>query len=154
MVKIAALLVCSLTVAQAADLATKKSLNFSAIKTMVAAAEAEAQRQNLHFTICIVDENGTLLFLEKMDGTGPNTVDFAQKKARDSAYYRRPSKVSADLLKAGNMNILTMPNAFPVQGGLPIKVDGQTIGAIACSGAKAEQDEATAQAGIDALMKQ
>jgi len=136
-----------------ADLPTKKYLNLAAIKTMVAAAEAEAAKQNVNVTICIVDETGNLLFLEKGDSVSFNTIEFAQKKARHAALYRGPSKGGADSLKSGNMEVLTFPDYFPNQGGLPIKVDGQTLGGIAASGAKSEIDEAIAQAGLDALLK-
>src|SRR5450755_3953793 len=81
---------------QAADLPTKKTLNRAASKTMVAAAEAEAHKRNVQVTICIVDESGNLLFLQKADGAGLNTIQFAQKKARHAAIYRRPSKTAAD----------------------------------------------------------
>jgi len=153
MFKLVALLVSFMTLTSAADLPTKKWLNLSAIKTMVAAAEAEAQKRNVQVTLCIVDESGNLLFLQKADGAGLNTIQFAQKKARHAALYGRPSKDGADQLKAGNLQILAYPSAFPNQGGLPIKVDGQTIGAIAASGAPSEVDEAIAQTAIDALLK-
>jgi glc operon protein GlcG len=100
-----------------------------------------------------VDETGNLLFLQKADGAGYNTIQFAQKKARHAALYRQPSKAAADRLKAGNLEVLAFPEAFPNQGGLPIKIDNATIGAIACSGAASEVDEAISQAAIDALMK-
>ena len=153
MYRLAALFLAFLTLACAADLPTKKWLNLAAVKTMVAAAEAEALKRNVQVTICIVDEGGNLLFLQKADGAGPNTVQFAQKKARYAALYRRPSKVAADQLKGGNLQILSFPDGFPNQGGLPIKVDGQTIGGIAASGAASEVDEAIGQAAIDALLK-
>jgi len=144
---------CLLGTLSAAELPAKKYLNLVAIKTMVAGAEAEAKRQNVSVTLCIVDENGALLFLEKADGVSINTVEFAQRKARHAALYGSPSKDASDQVKSGNTGALSFPNFFPVQGGLPIKVDGQTIGAIAASGAKSEIDEAVAQAGIDALLK-
>lgn len=140
-------------VAMAADLPSKRQLNLAAIKTMVAGAEAEAKRQNVEVTLCIVDESGNLLFLQKADGASLNTIVWAQKKARHSAFYKSPSKDGAEALKKGNLDVLAFPDFFPNQGGLPIKVDGQTIGGIAASGAKSEIDEAVAQAGIDALLK-
>jgi glc operon protein GlcG len=142
-----------MTVISAADLPTRKWLNLEAIKTMVAAAEAEAQKRNVQVTICIVDDSGNLLFLQKADTAGLNTIQFAQKKARAAAIYGRPSKDQADQLKNGNLQVLVFPDAFPNQGGVPIKVDGRTIGGIAASGAASEVDEAIAQAGIDALLK-
>jgi glc operon protein GlcG len=153
MPKLATLLLAFVTLAMAADLPAKKWLNLAAIKTMVAAAEAEAQKRNVQVTICIVDESGNLLFLQKADGAGLTTIQFATKKARHAALYGRPSKASADQLKAGNIQVLAFPDAFPNQGGLPIKVDGQTLGGIAASGAASEVDEAIAQAAIDALLK-
>lgn len=84
-----------------------------------------------------------LLFLETGDGVSMNTEEWAQKKTRHAVYQ----------LKSGNPSAALFPNFFPVQGGLPIKVDGQTIGAIAASGAKSEVDEAIAKGGIDALLK-
>jgi glc operon protein GlcG len=137
----------------AADLPTKKTLNLAAIKIMVAAAEAEAAKRNVEVTLCIVDESGNLLFFQKADRAPLNTIQFAQKKARHSAAYKSPSKNGADALKKGNLEVLAFPDYFPNQGGLPIQVDGQTIGAIAASGAKSEIDEAIAQAGLDALFK-
>jgi glc operon protein GlcG len=151
MFKITALVVIAMTVTSAAkltsvawgaDLPVKKTLNLAAIKTMVAAAEAEALKRNVQVTICIVDESGNLLYLQKADGAGLNTIQFAQKKARHSAFYKQPSKAAADKLKAGDLEVLAFPDAFPNQGGLPIQVDGQTIGGIGVSGAPSEVDEA------------
>jgi glc operon protein GlcG len=153
MARLTILLLTCLIAAMAADLPTKKYLNLAALKTMAAAAEAEAQKRNVQVTICIVDESGNLLFLQKADGAGLNTIQFAQKKARYAAIYGRPSKTGADQLSKGNMAVLVFPDAFPNQGGLPVQVDGKTIGGIACSGAASEVDEAISQAAIDALLK-
>ena len=153
MLKLVTLLLAFAALTPADDLPSRKWLNLAAIKTIAAGAEAEAQKRNVQVTICIVDENGNLLFLQKADGAGITTIQFAQKKARYAALYGRPSKALADQLKAGNLAVLTLPDAFPNQGGVPVKVDGKTIGAVACSGAASEVDEAVAQAGIDALLK-
>ncbi|MBZ5622078.1 MAG: heme-binding protein [Acidobacteriia bacterium] len=153
MSKFPALLLTVMTFTSAADLPTKKWLNLEAVKTMVAAAEAEAQKRNVQVTLCVVDESANLLFLQKADGAGLNTLQFAQKKARHAALYGRPSKDAADQLKNGNLQVLVFPDAFPNQGGVPIKVDGKVIGGIAASGAASEVDEAIAQAGVDALLK-
>ena len=146
------LLTCAVLVC-AAELPSKKYLNLAAIKTMVSTAEAEMHKRNVQVTICIMDESGNLLFLQKADGAGLNTILFAQKKAKYAALYGRPSKAAQDQLKDGNMAVLSFPDAFPNQGGLPIKVDGKVIGSIACSGAASEVDEAISQAAIDALLK-
>jgi glc operon protein GlcG len=153
MLKLTLVLFSLITMVAATDLPSKKYLNLSAIKTMVAAAEAEAQRQHVEVTICIVDESGNLLFLEKGDSAPLNTITWAQKKARHAAFYKSPSKAAEDTVKKGNVEALAYPDFFPNQGGLPIIVDGQILGGIAASGAKSEIDEAIAQAGIDALVK-
>ena len=146
-------LAVTVAVASSADLPSRKYLNLAAIKTMVAAAEAEAKKQNVEVTICIVDESGNLLFLQKADGASLNTIQFAQRKARHAAFYRAPSKNGADAVKKGDVEVLAFPDFFPNQGGLPIQVDGQTLGGIAASGAKSEIDEAISQAALDALFK-
>jgi glc operon protein GlcG len=154
MFKLASLLLTTtLMTTPAAELTTKKTLNLASIKIMVAAAEAEAHKRNVQVTICIVDDSGNLLFLQKADGAGLNTIQFAQKKARHSAFFRKPSKAAADQLKNGDLQVLAFPDAFPNQGGLPIQVDGQTIGGIGVSGAPSEVDEAIGQTAIDALLK-
>jgi glc operon protein GlcG len=142
-----------LSPAVATDLPTKKYLDLATIKIMVAAAEAEAKVRNVQVTICVVDDSGNLLFLERADGASVNTIQFAQRKARHAAFYGSPSKDAADNVKKGNVEALSFPEFFPNQGGLPIKVDGKTVGGISASGAKSEIDEAIAQAGIDAAFK-
>lgn len=139
--------------ASAAELPTKKYLNLATVKIMIAAAEAEAQRQHADVTLVVVDENGSLLFLEKADTASVNTLQWAQKKARHAVFYKSPSKDGADTVKNGNVAALAYPDFFPGQGGLPIIVDGQVVGGIAASGAKSEIDEKIAQAGLDALKK-
>jgi glc operon protein GlcG len=153
MLKLVVMLLSMAFLAAAVDLPSKKYLNLAAIKTMVAAAEAEAQKRNVQVTICIMDESANVLFLQKADGASLNTIQFAQKKARYAALYGRPSAAAEKALKAGDMAQLVFPDGFPNQGGLPIRADGKTIGAIACSGAPSEVDEAIAQAAIDALLK-
>ncbi len=94
------------------DLPTKKYLDLAAIKTMVAAAEAEAKKRNVGVTICIVDDSGNLLFLQKGDTASINTIEFAQKKARHAALYKGPSKDAADAVKKGSVEALAFPNFF------------------------------------------
>src|SRR6266568_9427330 len=136
MFKLTVAILSLLVAACAADLPSKKYLSLSAIKTMVAAAEAEAQRQHVEVTICIVDESGNLLFLEKGDAAPLNTIQWAQKKARHAAFYKSPSKDAAETVKKGNVEALAFPEFFPNQGGLPILVDGQILGGSAVSGKK------------------
>ncbi len=154
MSRLLVLLLLGALLGSAAELPSKKWLNLAAIKTMVAAAEAEAQQRGVDLTLCVTDDAGNVIFLQKADGAGLVTLEFAQKKARYAALYGNPSKHAADLLGAGNLQILAFPSGFPNQGGLPIKVDGRTIGGIAASGAASAVDEAVAQAGLDALFKE
>ena len=153
MLRVALSLIITTMTITAAELPSRKSLNLPAIKTMVAAAEAEIAKRNVAVSICIVDDTGSLLFFQRGDGTKINTVTFAQKKARHSAIYGRPSKVFADRLKNGELEVLAFPDAFPNQGGLPIIVDGQVLGGIGVSGAPSEVDEAIGQIAIDALLR-
>ena len=153
MMKLLVLLMGLVTMATATELPSKKYLNLAAVKTMVTAAEAEAKKREVNVTICIVDEGGNLLFLERGDGASLNTLEFAQRKARHAAAYGKPSKDGADTIKAGHTEALAFPSFFPNQGGLPILVGGQLLGGISASGAKSEIDEAIAQAGLDALAK-
>jgi glc operon protein GlcG len=153
MVKCALLLLSLQMLAMAVDLPARKYLNLTAIKALAAGAEAEMQKRNVFVTLAVVDEGGTTIFLQKADGVSLNSVEYAQKKARYAAIFARPSKVGQDQVKEGNLGVFASANGFPHQGGLPIKVDGLTIGAVACSGAASEVDEAIAQAAIDALFK-
>jgi glc operon protein GlcG len=153
MIRLLAVLLLSAVTVQASDLPTKKYLDLDNIKTMVAASEAKAKELNVSVSICVVDESGNLLFFEKGETASLNTIQFAQKKARGAAFYGSPSKDAADTIKKGNVEALAFPEFFPNQGGLPIKVDGQTLGGISASGAKSEIDEQIAQAGLDALLK-
>src|SRR6202142_983858 len=153
MFKLLAVMLLPVMAINASDLPSRKYLNLAAVKTMVAASESKAKELNVSVTICIVDESGNLLFLEKGDTASLNTLQFAQKKARDAAAYGSPSREAAESVKKGNVEALAFPNFFPNQGGLPIRVDGQLLGGIAASGAKSEIDEQIAQAGLDALLK-
>ena len=154
MYRVLAAILLSAATAFANDLPSKKYLDLAHIKIMVSAAEAKAKELNVSVTICIVDESGNLLFLEKGETASLNTIKFAQKKARHAAFYGRPSKEGADTIKKGNTEAMAFPEFFPNQGGLPIKIDGKTLGGISASGSKSEIDEAIAQSGLDALLKQ
>src|SRR5258708_27546557 len=130
MLKLLAVLMTLNLMTLGAELPSKKYLNLAAMKTMVAAAEAKAHELHVEVTICIVDESGNLLFLQKADAASLNTIVWAQKKARHAAFYRSPSKDAADNVKKGNVEALAFPDYFPHQGGLPIQVDAHTIDAI------------------------
>lgn len=107
------------------DLPIKRYLNLAAIKRMVTAAEAAAKKLQVQVTICIVDESGNLLFVQKADTAALNTVQFAQKRARHASLYNSASKDGADALKKGNVDVLAYPDFFPNQGGLTSQVEGR-----------------------------
>ena len=133
------------------QLADKKVLTLAAAKEMAAAAESEATRNGWNLVIVIIDDGGNLLYLQRMDGVQLASIQIAQAKARTALLYRRPSKDFADRMATGN-TALAMPEVMPLEGGLPIVVNGQVIGAIAASGATGAQDAQAAQKGIDALL--
>ena len=136
-----------------AELPEKHYLDQAAVRAMVKAAQAEATRRNAHVTLCVVDESGNLLYLEKGDGAPLNTIQFAQRKARHAASYGSPSKNAQDAVRGGKADLLALPDYFPNQGGVPIKVNGELLGGIAASGASSDVDEAIAQTGLEALGK-
>ena len=137
----------------AADLSTKKSLNLAVIKEMVAAADAEAAKIGVQVSLAIVDEAGNLLYFQKMDKPGPHTVNYAQRKARAAAIFKRPSKAQNEALAKGNLATLNLHDAFPIQGGVPIMIGDHCLGAVGASGATGEQDEQISQAAINAIKK-
>src|SRR5271170_6134448 len=102
MLKLLAVILFPVMTMFASDLPSKKYLNLANIKIMVAAAEAKAKELNVSVTICVVDESGNLLFLEKGESAPLNTIEFAQKKARHAAFYGSPSKDGADAVKKGS----------------------------------------------------
>jgi uncharacterized protein GlcG (DUF336 family) len=118
-----------------------------------AAAEAEARKNNWIVAIAILDDGGHLLHFARMDGATPANAAIAVDKARTAAISRRSSGKWEQLIKDGRMGMLNMPGILPVQGGVPIVVDGVCIGAVGASGVQSAQDEQLVQAGIDALLK-
>ena len=113
-----------------AQLPTKQVLSLVAAKKIAAAAEVEAKRRGATVVIAIVDDGGYLLVLERLDDTQVASVDVGIAKARTAAIFRRPSKVFEDQVKNGRVAALALPGATPLQGGIPITVDGKVIGAI------------------------
>jgi glc operon protein GlcG len=134
-----------------AELATKHALTLEIAKQMSAAAEAEAVRNNWNMVIAIVDDGGRLMHLIRRDGTQYGSIDVAQDKARTAIAFRRPTKALEDAVAGGRTAILGLTGAIPVEGGLPIVVNGEMIGAIGVSGGSSPQDAQVAQAGINAL---
>lgn len=133
------------------QLASKKSLTLEAAKKIAAAAEAEAKKNNWNVVICVVDEGASLLYLQRMDGTQIGSVDIAQMKARTAIKMKRPSKALEDAVAGGRNAVLKLPDVLPVEGGVPLTVEGQFIGAVGVSGVTSAQDGQIAAAGAAAL---
>jgi glc operon protein GlcG len=130
-----------------AELPTKKVLTLGMAKKLVAAAEVEAKKRGATVVIAVVDDGGQLILLERLDDTQVASVEVAIGKARTAAIFRRPSKVFEDQVKNGRVAALALPGATPLQGGIPITVDGKVIGAIGASGNSPQEDEEIALAG-------
>ena len=131
---------------------TRPELTLDDCRKMSAAAEAEARRNKWNVVIAILDDGGHLLHLIRMDGATPANAAIAVEKARTAATTRRSSKMWEERVAGGRLSMLKMP-VLPVQGGLPIMVEGSCVGAIAASGVQSHEDEQIVQAGIDALLK-
>jgi glc operon protein GlcG len=127
-------------------------ITLEAAKKVMAAAEAEAVKNNWGMAIAILDSTGHMAMLHKLDNTQYGSILVAEDKARSALYYRRPTKVFEDLVAQGGlgMRTLALRGAAPLEGGLPIVVDGKIVGAIGVSGATAVQDGQVAKAGADA----
>ncbi len=128
-------------------------ITLESAKKASAAAVTEARKNNWTMAVAITDPAGDLVYFEKMDGTQNASVDVAVGKARTAAVWKRPSKVFQDALAGGGvgLRILGLEGVVPIEGGVPLVMDGKIVGAIGLSGGSAEQDGQCARAGVDAL---
>jgi glc operon protein GlcG len=120
-------------------------------KHVAAVAMAEAHKNNWTMAVAIVDPNGTLVYYEKMDNTQNGSAKVAIDKARSAALFKRPTKAFADRIATGNAGVLSIEGAIPVEGGVPLMLEGKIVGAIGVSGDTSEHDGVCAQAGVDSL---
>jgi glc operon protein GlcG len=136
----------------AAQVLEKKALSLEAARKMVAAAEAEAERQHVAGVIAVVDDGGWPILLERMDHAAfVASVELAPGKARTAALFKKPSQALEDAINHGRIAAVTASGFVEMQGGLPIVVDGEVIGAIGASFDTPEHDVQIAQAGLAAL---
>jgi uncharacterized protein GlcG (DUF336 family) len=128
------------------------SISPEAAKKIAAASVAEARKNNWAMAVAIVDTGGYLVYFERMQDTQLGSVEIAIEKAKSAALFRRPTKSFQDTVAAGGegLRILRLTGAVPVEGGIPIIVDGKVIGAVGASGGSSDQDGRTAQAGAAA----
>ncbi len=134
-----------------AQLADKKVLTLEAAKKIATAAEAEARKNNWNVVIAVVDDGGHLVYLQRIDGTQTGSIDVAIGKARTSAAFKRPTKVFDELAKTRPSITSISPTAVLLEGGVPVMVGGQVVGAVGVSGVTSQQDAQIAEAGIAAL---
>ena len=120
-------------------------------KKIAVGAAAEAKKNSWSVVIAIVDTHGFLKYYEMMDDTQTASATVAIEKARTAAMFRRPTKMFEDAIAGGRNALLAMPGVAPLEGGLPIVVDGKCVGAVGVSGLTSPQDAQVAQAGLDAL---
>lgn len=130
-------------------------ITLEAAKKVVAAAEAEAKKNNFMMVITVLDSGGNLVISERLDGTQYGSIDVAEGKARTALNFRRSTKVFQDMVGQGgaNLRMLAMPGVVPVQGGLLLITGDKIVGAIGVSGGTSEQDEQVGMAGAAALGK-
>lgn len=136
-----------------AQVVVKKALSLEAAKKVAAVAETDAKAKGAKVVIAVVDDGGHLLVLERLDDTQVASVEVGIGKARTAAIFRRPSRVFEEQIKHGRVAALALPGATPLQGGIPIVLEGQVIGAIGVSGETPSQDEEIAIVGSTALEK-
>jgi glc operon protein GlcG len=120
-------------------------------RKVAAAAIAEAKKNGWTVAAAIVDPGGTLVYFERIDGTQNGSSDVAEQKARTSAAFKRPSKLIEDAVTSGKSQYLRLPGAIPIEGGVPLVIDGKVVGAIGVSGATSQQDGVCANAGAAVL---
>ena len=131
---------------------TKSVLTLIEVRAIAQAAEAEALANQWPVTIAIVDDGGHLLWLQRLDGAAPISAAIAPAKARTAALGRRESKVYEDVINQGRYSFLSAPTLEGMlEGGVPVMVDGQCVGAVGVSGVKSAEDAQVARAGIQAL---
>ena len=128
-----------------------KVISLDAARTMAAAAEAAARRENWNVAIAIVDVSGGLILFHRMDNVQAASLDFSVAKARTAARFRRPTRALDSAVTAGRTVLLAVDGMLPIEGGVPIEADGKVIGAIGVSGVTSAQDALVARAGAAAL---
>lgn len=130
-----------------------RSITLAEAKRAAAAALEPAKSNGWTVVVAIVDAGGHLVYLEKLDETQVGSVPVAEAKARSAAIYKRPTKMLQDVLARGGdgLRVLRLEGAIPVEGGVPLLVDGKLVGALGISGGSSAEDEACAVAGAAAL---
>jgi glc operon protein GlcG len=143
----------ALTVTGAAEqLPTKRVLTLEAAKRMAVAAEAEAAKNGWLVSVAVVDDGGNLLLFHRMDNSKLVAIDIAIRKAKTAVFFQGETKaLELEVTKGGRTSLLPIDDFMPLEGGLPITVEGKIIGAIGVSGMAGDQDAQCAAAGLKVL---
>ena len=130
-------------------------ITLDAAKQVMAGAEAEAEKNKWPVVIVILDSGGNMVMMHKRDDTQLSATGTAEGKARTALYFKRPTKLLDETISSGGAGLryLALKDFVPLEGGIPIVIDGKIIGAIGVSGVLSAQDTQIARAGIDSLEK-
>src|SRR5215208_3956170 len=152
-ITIISLLVLGVTVIANAQTTDKKSLTIEGAKKVIAAAVAYAKKNNAPGgVIAVVDDGANLMALERLDGTFAAGAKISIGKARTAVQFKKPTKAFEDIIKNGRTAMVALEDFTPLQGGVPITIDGKIVGGVGVSGAaSAQQDEELAIAGANAF---
>jgi glc operon protein GlcG len=137
-----------------AQLLTRRTLTLDAARRVAAAAEAEARKNNWAVSIAVLDDAGHLVLFQRMDGAKLVATDIAVRKARTAVYFQGPTKSLEEEVSGGRTALLPIDGLMPLEGGIPLVVDGVMVGAVGVSGVTGTQDAQCAQAGATALTRQ
>ncbi len=146
-------LLLGLAAVASAQVADRKIITLEGAKRILAAAEAEARKNNWNVAMAVVDESGNLIAFQKLDDTQVGSIDIAIGKARTAARMKRPTKALEDAVAGGRTVMLAVEGIVPLEGGVPVTLDGRIIGAVGVSGVTSQQDAQVASAGAAALGK-
>lgn len=129
------------------------SIGLDEAKLIVAAARKKAASEGWSVVIAVLDAGGHLILLERADGTQLGSIQVAQEKAKTALMFKRPSKALEDVVLSGKVHMAQLTGALPIEGGLPLLIDGAVVGAIGVSGVQSFQDGIIALAGLEALAR-
>jgi glc operon protein GlcG len=151
--RLAAVLALAMSTGVAAQqLPTRRTLTLDAARRMAAAAEAEARKNNWNVAIAVVDDGGNLLLFHRLDGAKLVAIDIAIRKAKTAVYFQGETKaLEEEVTKGGRTALLPIEGFMPLEGGIPLLVEGKIVGAIGVSGVAGDQDAQCAKAGAAAL---
>jgi len=149
---VGAILMALTTTGTAQQLPTKRMLTLDAAKRMIAAAEAESTKNGWTVAVSVVDDGGNLIAFTRQDNTKLVAIDISMRKAKTAVFFQGPTKaLEEEVTKGGRTSLLPITDFMPLEGGIPIVVDGRVVGAIGVSGMSGAQDAQCATAGLAAL---